>query len=130
MAEKIFAAQHEQFGRLARGGIGGAALAVEHGDLAEQIAGPEKIQGQAAAVGSPGFDADLAAADPKQGVAAVALLEQHLANAKLLGVAKARYSLQFVGTQIREHRIHLQNNRKFGLFTHRNAFWKQLEIVE
>jgi multidrug efflux pump subunit AcrB len=93
MAEEIFAAQHEQFGRLAGGGVGGAALAVEHGDLAEQIAGSEKIQCQPAAVGGTGFDANLAAADPEQGVAAVALLEQHLADAKLLGVAQARYSL-------------------------------------
>ena len=28
----------------------------------------------------------------------------------------------FVGAQVREHRIHLQNDRKFGRFTHCNAF--------
>jgi hypothetical protein len=37
-------------------------------------------------------------------------------------MAKARDSLQFVGAQIGEHRIHFQNDRKFGLFTHCNAF--------
>ena len=59
MAQEIFAAQHEQFGRLAGGGIGGAALAVEHGDLAEQIAGSEKIQRQPVAIGGTGFDVNL-----------------------------------------------------------------------
>ncbi len=117
MAEKILPPQHEQFGRLARHRVRGAALAVEHRDLAEQFAGPEEIQRQPAAVGGAGLDPDLAAADPEQGIAGVALLEQHLAGAELLGVAKAGYPLQFVGAQIREHRIHLQNNRKFGLFS-------------
>jgi hypothetical protein len=37
------------------------------------------------------------------------------------GVAKRRNPLQLVGAEIREHRIHLQNNRKFGLFGHCNA---------
>jgi len=36
-------------------------------------------------------------------------------------VAKRRKPLQLVGAEIREHRIHLQNNRKFGLFGHCNA---------
>ena len=130
MAQKILAPQHEQFGRLARGGIGGAALAVEHRDLAEQIARPQKIQGQPAAVGGAGFDPDLAAADPEQGVAGVALLEQHLADPELLGMAETGYPLQFIGAEVREHRIHLQNNRKFGLFAHCNAFRSHLEIVE
>src|SRR5262245_58992606 len=40
----------------------------------------------------------------------------------MLGVAKVRNPLQFVGTQVREHRIHLQNDRKFGLFTHSKSF--------
>ena len=129
MAEKILAPQHEQFGRLAGGGVRGAALAVEHGDLAEQVAGAHEIQRQAAAVGGAGLDPDLAAADPEQGVAGIALLEQHFADAELLGVAKAGDPLQFVGAQIREHRIHLQNDRKFGLFTHCNTFQNQPEIV-
>ena len=30
--------------------------------------------------------------------------------------------LQFVGAKVREHRVHLQNDRKFGLFAHCNAF--------
>src|SRR5712672_517952 len=92
MAEKILAPQHEQFSRLAGGGVRGAALAVEHRDLAEQVARAHEIQGQAAAVGGAGFDPDLAAANPKQRVAAVALLEQHLAQPKLLGAAKSGYS--------------------------------------
>src|SRR6185436_19744879 len=58
MAEKILPTQHKQFSGLAGGGVGGTALAVEHRDLAEEIAGPEKIQGQAAAVARPGFDPD------------------------------------------------------------------------
>ena len=128
MAEKILAPQHEQFGRLAGGRVRGAALAVEHRDLAEQIARAHEIQGQPAAVGGAGLDPDLAAADPEQGVAGIALLEQHLAGAEMLGVAKAGNPLQFVGAEIRKHRIHLQNDRKFGLFTHCNAF--RFEIVE
>lgn len=97
MRKEILPPQHEQFGRLARGRIRGAALAVEDGDLAEEIAGTHEIQGQAAAVGSPGLDPDLPAADPEQGVAGIALLEQHLADAEILGVAKAGNPLQFVG---------------------------------
>src|SRR5439155_1363919 len=82
---------------LARGGIRGAALAVEHGDLAEEITWAHEIQGQAAAVGGAGFDPDLPAPDPEQGAAGIAFLEQHLAHAQILGVAKARDSLQLVG---------------------------------
>ena len=100
-AEKILPPQHEQFGRLAGGGVRGAALAVEHGDLAEQIAGPHEIQRQPAAVGGAGLDPDLAAADAEQRVAGIALLEQHLADAEMLGVAEARYPLQFVGARDR-----------------------------
>jgi hypothetical protein len=40
----------------------------------------------------------------------------------LLGVAKAGNPLQLVAAEVRKHRIHLQNDRKFGLFTHCNAF--------
>ena len=122
MGEEILAPQHEQFGRLARRRVRGAALAVEHRDLAEQIARAHEIQGQPAAVGGAGLDPDLAAAHPEQGIAGVALLKQHLAEREMLGVAKAGDPLQFVGAEVREHRIHLQNNRKFGLFAHGNAF--------
>ncbi len=86
------------------------------------IAGAHEVQGQAAAVGGAGLDPDLAAADPVKGVAGVALLEQRLAERQLLGVAEAGDSLQFVGAKVREHRVHLQNNRKFGLFAHWFAF--------
>ncbi len=96
--------------------------AVEHRDLAEQVARPHEIQGQAAAVRGPGLDPDLAAADPEQGIAGIALLEQYLAGPEVLGVAKAGNPGQFVGAEVREHRIHLQNDRKFGRFTHGNAF--------
>ena len=75
-----------------------------------------------AAVRGPGLDADLAAADPEQGVARIALLEQRLTGREVLGVAKARYPRQFVGAEIGEHRIHLQNDGKFGRFAHCNAF--------
>ena len=68
-----------------------------------------------------GLDPDLAAAHPEQRVAGIALLEQHLADGQMLGVAKIGNPRQFVGTEIREHRIHLQNDRKFGLFAHGNA---------
>ena len=37
-AEEILAPQHEQFEALAGSGVRGAALAVEHCDLAEEIA--------------------------------------------------------------------------------------------
>jgi len=87
--EEILSAQHEQFGLLTGRRVRGAALAVKHGDLAEEITGPKEIQGQPAAVGGPGLDPDLAAADPKQSVAGVALLKQHLADTEVLGVASA-----------------------------------------
>jgi hypothetical protein len=37
-------------------------------------------------------------------------------------VAKAGDALQLVSAQIRKHRVHFQNDRKFGLFTHCIAF--------
>jgi hypothetical protein len=40
----------------------------------------------------------------------------------MLGVAKVRNPLQFIRTQVREHRVHFQNDRKFGLFAHSNSF--------
>src|SRR6266404_6504192 len=86
--EEILAPQHEQFRRFAGGGVRGTALAVENGDLAEQIAGTHEIQGQTAAVGGAGLDPDLAAADPVKRVTGVTLLEQRLAEAQLLGVAE------------------------------------------
>jgi hypothetical protein len=92
-ARKILAPQHEQFGRFAGGGVRGAALAVHDRDLAEQVAGTHEIQGQAAAVGGAGLDPDLAAADPVKRVAGVALLEQHLAEPELLGMAEAGHPL-------------------------------------
>jgi hypothetical protein len=49
-------------------------------------------------------------------------LEQHLASVQMLRMAKRCEPLQFISANIREHRIHLQNNRKFGLFAHCNAF--------
>jgi hypothetical protein len=58
-------------------------------------------------------------------VAGIAVLEQRLADAEMPGVAKARDPLQLVGSQIREHRIHFQDDRKFGRFGHCNAFWNQ-----
>jgi len=84
--------------------------------------GPHEVEGQPATIGRTGLDPDLAAAHAEQGVARVALLEQNLAGGQLLGVAQARDPLQLVGPEVREHRIHLQNDRKFGLFTHGNAF--------
>src|SRR5437868_525670 len=68
MGEEVLATQHEQFGRLAGGGIGGAILAVEHRDLAEQVAGSLKIERQARAVRGTGFNTDLAASHAVQGI--------------------------------------------------------------
>jgi hypothetical protein len=62
---------------------------------------------------------------PVQGVAGIALLEQHFAETELLGVAKAGDALQFVRAQIRKHRIHFQDDRKFGLFAHCTTFQNQ-----
>jgi hypothetical protein len=116
--EKILPPQHEQLGRLAGGRIRVAILAIEHRDFAEQIARPKKVQGQPAAVGGAGFDPDLAAAHPEQGIARIALLKKHFASVEMLGMAKHRNPLQFVRAEIGEHRIHFQNNRKFGLLVH------------
>ena len=79
-AEEILAAEHEQLGRLSGRGVGGALLSVEHGDLSEQVARAHEIEGEPAAVRRAGLDADLAAPDSEQGVAGIALLEQHLAR--------------------------------------------------
>src|SRR5216683_5937890 len=94
MAQEILSSQHEQFRRLARGRIRGAALAVEDRDLAEQVARPHEIQRQPAAVGSPGLDADLTAADAVQRVAGIALLKQNLAHGEVQGVTQIRDPLQ------------------------------------
>jgi hypothetical protein len=40
----------------------------------------------------------------------------------LLGVAKPGKPLQLLRPQIGEHRVHFQNDRKFGLFAHSIAF--------
>jgi len=102
MGQKVFPPQHEQFGRLARGGIRGAALAVEHRDLANRSPGPRKFRVRRLPSEAPVFDPDLAAPHPEQGVTGIAFLEQHLAHTQILGVAKARDSLQLVGAQVRE----------------------------
>src|SRR5579871_2645935 len=122
MAEKILPPQHYQLGSLTGSRIRGTALAIEDGNLAEQIARPHEIQGQAAAIGGPGLDADLPAANPEQRIAGIALLEQHLARGHVLGVTKVRNPLELVGTQVCEHRVHFQNDRKFGLFAHCDTF--------
>ena len=109
--------------RLAGGRVRGAALAVEHGDLAEEIAGAHEIQRQAAAVGGAGLDPDLAAADPEQRIAGIALLEQDLADARAAGCGKGRRCrCSSSAPEIGEHRVHFQNDRKFGLFAHCIAF--------
>jgi hypothetical protein len=49
-------------------------------------------------------------------------MEQEFTGAEVPGVAKAGDPLQFIRPQVREHRIHLQNDRKFDRFIHCNAF--------
>jgi hypothetical protein len=44
-------------------------------------------------------------------------------------MAEASDSLQFVGAKVREHRIHLQNNREFGLFAHGFTFQIDFQTV-
>src|SRR5450755_789155 len=122
MAEKILLPQHEQLRMLARGGVRRALLPVEHGNLAEEVARPHEIQRQPAAVRRSGLDADLAPTNPVQRLAGVALLKQHLAGCQMLGVAEMGNPLQLIRAQIREHRVHFQNDRKFGLLAHRNTF--------
>jgi len=53
----------------------------------KQIAGTEKIQGQAAAVGAP-VRSGFGRAAPEQGVTGIAFLEQHFAHTQILGVAR------------------------------------------
>ena len=120
-SEKIFAPQHEQFAGFARGRIRSAALAVQHRDFTEQVARPHEVQGQPAAVGGAGLDTDLAPAHAEQRVARIALLEQHLAVPQMLGVAEIRQPLELVCAEIGEHRVHLQDDRKFGLLAHFNV---------
>jgi hypothetical protein len=36
----------------------------------------------------------------------------------MLGVAEIGQSLELVGAEISEHRVHLQDDRKFGLLAH------------
>ena len=121
MGEKVLAAKHEQLGGFAGGGVGGSRLAIEHRDFAEQIAGSLKVQRQTRAVRGAGFNANLAAPDPEQRVALVAFLKQHLASSELLGMAQAGNPLQFVGTEVGEHRIHFENNRELSLGAHERA---------
>ena len=123
MAEKILLPQHEQFRRLAGGGIRRAFLPIQHGDLAEEVPRPHEIQRQPAAVRGAGLDADLAATNAVQCLARVALLKQHLAGCQMLGVAEMGNPLQFIRAQIREHRVHFQNDRKLGLLAHRDTFF-------
>src|SRR5207248_938903 len=66
-AQKVLATQHEQFRRLARGGIRRAVLAVEHGDLAKEIAGAHEVQRQPATIWRTRLDPYLAAPHPEQG---------------------------------------------------------------
>ncbi|MHC2820377.1 hypothetical protein ACVMBY_003937 [Bradyrhizobium huanghuaihaiense] len=70
---------------------------------------------------APGLDADLAAAHPEQRIPGIALLEQHLAVRQMLGVAEIGQPLELVRAEIGEHRVHLQDDRKFGLFAHLNV---------
>jgi hypothetical protein len=119
--EEVFAPQHEQFAGFARGRVRGAALAIQYRDLAEQIARAHEVECQPAAVGGPGLDADLAAAHAEQRVARITLLEQHFAIPQMLGVAEIGQSLQFVRAEISEHRVHFQDDRKFGLLAHFNV---------
>jgi hypothetical protein len=44
----------------------------------------------------------------------------------MLGVAEIGDPLQFVGPEVREHRIHFQDDRKFGLLAHRNTCLKSV----
>jgi hypothetical protein len=78
-AQKIAAAQNEKLAGFGGDRIGGARLAVEKRDLAEQIAGPEHVQGQRIARSRAGFDADLAAPDPVKRIAFVAFDEKRFA---------------------------------------------------
>jgi len=130
MAQKILPPQHEQFCGLARGRVRRAALAVEHGDLAKEVARPHEIERQPVAVGGAGLDPDLPAPHPEQRVAGIALLEQHLAARQMLGVAEIGDPLQLLGAEIRKHRVHFQNDRKFGLLAHRNTRLKSLSSAD
>jgi len=60
----------------------------------------------------------LPAAHPEQRIARITLLEQHLAGREMVGVAKVGQPLQLVGAEVREHRLHFQNDRNFGPFAH------------
>ena len=52
----------------------------------------------------------------------VLVVDGHQTFAELLGVAKTGDALQFISAQIREHRVHFQDDRKFGLFAHCTTF--------
>ena len=117
-AEEIFAPQDEQLGRFLRGGAGGARLAVERGDLAEQVAGAEKVERQLAAGRGAGLDSNLAATDSVERVAAVALLEQHLACGEVLGMAECRNLIESFRAEIGEQRVEPQNDGEFRLLAH------------
>src|SRR4051794_28013447 len=74
-SEKVFAPQHEQLAGFARGRVRSAALAVQHRNLAEQVARPHEVQREAAAIGGAGLDTDLPSPHAEQRIARVALLE-------------------------------------------------------
>ncbi len=120
-AEEIVAPDDEKLGLFLGHRIGGARLAVERRDLAEQIPGSEKIERQLPAAGGARLDANLASADAVERVAAVALLEQNLARGEMLGMAQRRDLIECFGAQIGEQRIQPEDDGKFRLFAHGGA---------
>jgi hypothetical protein len=67
---------------------------------------------------------------PSEAPVSIRIWPRRTPNRASPGVAKARDSRQFVGAQIREHRIHLQHDPKFGRFTHGNAFRSKFSKME
>ena len=117
-SEKIGARKHEQFRILLRDGVGRARTAVEHGDLAEQIARPKNFDGQALASGGPGLDADLTATHAVQRIAGVALDEQRLARRQPARLAQARQRPDRLGAQPGKQRVHPENGGEIQRLAH------------
>ncbi len=90
--------------RLDRLDGGGAALVLEHRQLAEDVSGPERRERDRAPVAVAAHRARLPLAHDVAGVALIALAEDRLAGLEAPGDGHLRDPLEVAGLERREHR--------------------------
>ncbi len=89
--------------RLDRFDRGRAELVLEHRELAEDVAGPERGERDRAPVAVAAHGARVAGAHDVAGVAGVALAEHRLARLEARGTATSAIRCEVVGLERREH---------------------------